>query len=198
MSSSFTEQLLKAGLITEDKIEQAEQEKKAQKQKRQQNYKQRNNNTGTKQSETKAHNHPQKNKKIKTQKNTDDLAQFYQARKKVENKERIQAEEKQKEESRLRKERREKIKALTIKHRIKTTDADIRYNFLIDNKVKYTFVTAEQQDQLIKGELAITFYANSFTLLPREIGEAIRTIDPAKLLFIPEAEDGSLTPSTPA
>lgn len=68
-------------------------------------------------------------------------------------------------------------------------DAEIRYNFVVGTNIKYLYVTEQQQEALGKGELAITFLGGRRCLIPHDIVDDLRKIDPNKLIITPATED---------
>jgi uncharacterized protein len=52
-------------------------------------------------------------------------------------------------------------------------DADISYNFNQNNKIKKIYITAEQQKQLVLGQLAIVIIGESHAIVPDKIAEKI-------------------------
>ncbi len=172
MANSLRDQLLKAGLVTEEQIEKATSNKK-------------------KKPHQKRTNHP-KSKKVapKTNQNkkseSSDLAQFYQQRAQLERKEKQEENRRKQEAAKLKKERRQKIGKLIKEHALDTEAGDIRYNFVVGTNIKYLFVTKQQQQQLAEGELAITFLGGKKCLIPVETGKQIIAIDPDKIVILPK------------
>lgn len=168
MSSSLRDQLLQAGLVpTKKTARKIAKKKKA---------------TPLQQQQTK----PQKKKK--KAKPTSDLAQFYQQRATQERTEKQEMERQRQQAAKLKKEQQRKIRQLINKHKRDNTQADIRYNFVVHTTIKYIFVTAEQQQELEQGKLAITFQAGQSCLISTEIGKELLTIAPKKLVIFQEQE----------
>lgn len=162
MSSSLREQLLQAGLVTKER---------------------------TKKTEQKKHTPPTqkiKPKKRKKKQAASDLAKFYQQRATQERTEKQYAEQKRQEAAKLKKEQRRKVYQLILKHKLDSTQAEIRYNFVVNTTIKYVFVTTEQQKQLEEGKLAITFQSQQSCLIPTEIGKELLKIMPNKLVVFQE------------
>ena len=66
------------------------------------------------------------------------------------------------------------IKQLVEGSKIDREGAEIAYNFSFANKVKTIYVTAEQQQQLMRNQIAIvTLSAEQFDLVPRKVAEKI-------------------------
>lgn len=161
--SSLSDQLLKAGLVTKEQIEKAVEKPKRKK-------------TANKK-------HTAKKQKVK--KEPSDLAQFYQERSKVENKEKQEAVRKKQKVARIKKETNKKINKLITDNLLNDESADIRYNFVVGTTIKYLFVTEKQQQDLVDGKLAITFLGGKRSLVPVEIGKEILKINPDKIVIIP-------------
>ncbi len=168
MANSLRDQLLQAGLVSEEQINKAENEKKRRK-------------THAQNSKNKRAHSPKKQKK-KTP--TSDLAHFYQQRTQLERKEKQEANRHKQEAARLKKERRQKVGQLIKTHALNSDEGNIRYNFVIGTHIKYLFVTEQQQQQLSDGKLAITFLGGKKCLIPHAIGEEIKTIDPDKMVIL--------------
>ena len=167
MSNSLRDQLLQAGLVTEEQVQKAEQKKKPKKPR-----------------------HIQKNKpkqqvpkKKKSHSNQSDLAKFYQQRTTQERNEKQTAEREKQEAARLKKERNRQARQLINKHKLDDATAEIRYNFVVGTTVKYIFVTKEQQQLLEEEKLAITLHAGNRYLIPNEIGKELQIIDPNKIII---------------
>jgi Uncharacterized protein conserved in bacteria len=195
MAHSLRDQLLKAGLVTEAQLEKANQPKPApSRQPQQHNQTSRRDNRPAHTVEK-----PQRteNKAPRpTPKEKSDLAQFYAARAKTEREEREQAEQRQREIAARRKQTREQVAALITANLQNVDDADIRYNFVVGDNIKYLYVTEAQQQALADGNLAITFLGGKRCLIPLDIAQQILALDPDKLIVInsPDAED-PLTPT---
>lgn len=160
--SSLSDQLLKAGLVTQEQVKKATEKPKFK----------------PKRAVAK-----KTNKKVRNEQS--DLAKFYGERKQQENKEKQEEAHKKKETARLKKEMNEKTNKLISDNLLNDEAAEIRFNFVVGTSIKYLFVTKEQQQGLIDGKLAITFLASKRSLIPVEIGEAILKINPKKIVIIP-------------
>ncbi|PID50290.1 MAG: hypothetical protein CR991_02355 [Proteobacteria bacterium] len=201
MSNSLSEQLLKAGLISQEQISQAEQEKQQQKEKARAKATQARSSNARpgKSTMSKGERRPQKmpqnaNKTVKqaapaTDKSRpsrppSDLAQFYRKRDQVERQEREAEEKRRREQAERKRQTRQAIRELIANHQQNIADASIRYNFVVGETVKYVFVTAAQQTELAAGNLAITFMDGKRCLIPLETATQIKALDPDKLVVI--------------
>ena len=172
--SSLSDQLLKAGLITEDQVKKAAEKPKKHKGKAPHNK-----------------NKPQANKKIKkpaAKKESSDLAQFYKERASLERSEKQEAAKKKQEAARLKKETNDKINKLLSDNLQNDDAAEIRYNFVVGTTIKYLFVTEAQQEKLANGELAISFLGGKRALISAEIAKQITALNPNKIVIMAEAE----------
>ena len=160
--SSLSDQLLKAGLVTEEQVKKATEKPKFKPKK-----------IATKKT----------NKKVRNEQS--DLAKFYGERKQQENKEKQEKARKKQEAARLKKEMNEKTNKLISDNLLNDESAEIRFNFVVGTSIKYLFVTEEQQQGLADGKLAITFLASKRSLIPIEIAEEILEINPKKIVIIP-------------
>lgn len=221
MSNSLSEQLLKAGLITQAQIDQAEQAKQQQKEKAKEareQAKQKHSKPqrpsgapkGPKPAEAKpdvasdAEKKQPKSAKPNKSKAASDLEQFYRERNNLERQEKEAEEKRKRELAERKKQTRQQVRELISANLKNTEDAAIRYNFVVGETVKYLYVTEQQQQELADGVLAITFLEGKRCLIPAETAEQIKTIDPDKLIVLispnssAEAEDLVLPAATSA
>jgi len=160
--SSLSDQLLKAGLVTEDQVKKSKEKPKR-----------------------KIAPKKQLVKKSKVRDEQSDLAKFYQERSKVENKEKQEETQRKKEAARIKKEMNKKINTLISDNLQNDDTAEIRYNFVVGTTIKYIFVTEKQQQELVEGKLAITFLGGKRSLIPVETAKEILKINPDKIVVIP-------------
>lgn len=217
MSNSLSEQLLKAGLITQTQIDQAEQAKQQQKEKA----KEARDQAKHKQSKpnrpsmpAKPHKPAAKPEAAKAematkqpptkptkQRSASDLEQFYHERNNLERQEREADEKRKRELAERKKQTRQQVQELITAHLQNVEDASIRYNFVVGETVKYLYVTEQQQQALADGVLAITFLAGKRCLIPVEVAEQILAIDPDKLIVLNQGGSESelvIEPTTPS
>ncbi len=201
MSNSLSEQLLKAGLITQAQIDQAEQTKQQQKEKAKEAREQaklkpaKPNRSFTPKSNKpaavkpegaptpEADKKPAPNKPAKSRKSSD-LEQFYRERNELERQEKAAEEQRRREMAERKKQTRQQVRELITAHLKNVDDAAIRYNFVVGETVKYLYVTEQQQQELAAGTLAITFLEGKRCLIPSEVAEQILAIDPDKLIVL--------------
>jgi len=164
--SSLRDQLLKAGLVTEEQVKKATT-----------NPKRHTSSQKIKRPQQKQSN----NKKQK--KEHSDLEKFYRQRSSVEKKERQQAKKAKEEATQRRKERNIKISGLINENMLKAGDASERYNFLIGTTVKYLYVSDEQLQQLADGKLALTYLKGKCRVISVETATKIREIDKNRLII---------------
>lgn len=176
--SSIRDQLLKAGLVTEEQVKEAETKPPAKK-KRQSPSRDSQPRQNAKNKASK----PQQKKRELT-----DLEQFYQQRDTTEKAEKAEQDKQRKEAARIRKEKRAKIGALIKTNMVNDEAAEHRYNFVVGSSVKYLFVTEAQQELLSSGELAIVFLGEKRCLIASEVGKQIQDIEPSRLVIICEPE----------
>lgn len=167
--SSLSDQLLKAGLVTEEQVKKAEEKPK-------------------KYSANKNHsNKPHQAKPpmvAKEKKKDSDLAQFYKQRVSAERTEKKDAERKKQEAARLKKQTNNKINKLLSDNLLNDEAAEIRYNFVVGTTIKYLFVNESQQQKLADGELAISFLGGKRALIPTHIAKKITQLNPHKIIVI--------------
>ncbi|MEZ5451833.1 MAG: DUF2058 family protein [Thiothrix sp.] len=183
MANSLLDQLLKAGLVTEEQAEKASQPKPS-------NSRQapRRGHTSHTTKRASPPPKPQQNKEVKAprpaKKEKSDLAQFYEARNQAEQKERREEEQRRRERAERRKQVRAQVDALVSANLQNVDDAEIRYNFVVGENIKYLYVTEQQQQDLADGKLAITFLAGKRCLITAETAQQILALDPDKLIVI--------------
>ncbi|MCK6373769.1 DUF2058 domain-containing protein [Zoogloea sp.] len=66
--------------------------------------------------------------------------------------------------------------------------AEVAYNYTHDNKIKRMFVSAQVRDHIAAGHLVIVCQGESAELLPRAIGNKIAERDPARVVYVKQAE----------
>lgn len=69
------------------------------------------------------------------------------------------------------------IKDMVDQAKVAKGDGDVAYNFVHTKKVKKLYVTEEASQGLSKGQLAIIFIENSYQLVPTAVAEKIRQRD---------------------
>lgn len=199
MSNSLSEQLLKAGLITQTQIDQAEQAKQQQKEKAKEAREQAKHKpskpnraaTPAKPSRpAKTERAPsdvevkQPQNKPTKQRNASDLEQFYRERNNLEREEKEAEEKRKRELAERKKQTRQQVRELISANLKNIDDATTRYNFVVGETVKYLYVTEQQQRELADGVLAITFLEGKRCLIPSEVAQQILAIDPDKLIVL--------------
>ncbi|MBO0614077.1 DUF2058 family protein [Thiothrix fructosivorans] len=197
MAHSLRDQLLKAGLVTEAQVEKANQPKPTNPRPQQAKPKppRRDNRPAAAPPQREIPQNQAPRPIAKEKKEKSDLAQFYEARAKTEREERQQAEQRQREIAERRKQTRAQVATLINDNLHNVDDADIRYNFVVGDNIKYLYVTEAQQQALADGKLAITFLGGKRCLIPAEIAQQILALDPDKLIVINTADDELLTPA---
>lgn len=171
--SSLSDQLLKAGLVTEDQVKKAaEKPKKVNK-----NFKKKTKNSRPR----------------KANKEVSDLAQFYKQRATLENNEKQEQRKKKLEAQKLKKETNDKVNKLISDNILNDEAASIRYNFVVGTTIKYLFVTEEQQQKLADGDIAITFMGGKRSLIPTETASQIKSLNPDKIVIVATDKSDSVT-----
>lgn len=161
MSDSLREQLLKAGLTTEQDVKRVKTELKR----------------GSK----------GKGKKKKGATGRQDEAARRHAAAQAEKRARDQALNREREAERKRQADEHAARELVIQHEIPHgQDGDIPFNFTYGQKIKQIYVNAEQQKQLAAGTLAIARTRGRFRLVPREIAERVKPRAPFLVAFLHE------------
>lgn len=211
MSNSLSEQLLKAGLITQTQIDQAEQVKLQQKEKAKEAREQAKhkpskpnrpsmpakNNKPARPEATSKPTEQQPQQKPSKARSASDLEQFYRERNTVERQEKEAEEKRKRELAERKKQTRQQVRELISANLKNVEDAAIRYNFVVGETVKYLYVTEQQQQELADGVLAVTFLEGKRCLIPSEIAEQILAIDPDKLIVLNKEGSESLALAEP-
>ncbi|MEH6456628.1 MAG: DUF2058 family protein [Cocleimonas sp.] len=169
--SSFSDQFLKAGLVTEEQVKKATEKPTRHKP----------NN------KSKSVNKPKRPTPTKAKKDDSDLAQFYKERASVEKTEKREADRKKQEAARIKKETNDKINKLLTDNLLNDETAEIRYNFVVGTTIKYLFVNEEQQQKLADGELAISFLGGKRALIPLNIAKEVTQLNPNKIVIIADS-----------
>lgn len=148
MSLSLREQLLKAGLVTEKQVEDAERQQKRQ------HYSQ-----------------PRKKKGTPPPPSPQQLA----AQKAAAEKAARDAElNRKKQEKAERKAKFAQIKQLVEQHQVARVETDDYYNFVDGTKIRRVSVTPELRERLISGQLAIVRNEGRYAFVPAAVAEDIR------------------------
>ncbi|PWQ93046.1 DUF2058 family protein [Leucothrix pacifica] len=177
--SSLRDQLLKAGLVTEEQVKKAETKPKPSGKPRKNNKNKSKPQTGQTQSAAKA-----------KKRELTDLERFYKERDSTEKAEKEEQDRQRKEAARVRKQNRAKIGALIRNNMQNDEAAELRYNFVVGSSVKYLFVTEAQQELLSAGKLAIAFLGEKRCLIAPEVADQILEIEPSRIIirFEPDSE----------
>jgi len=160
MNNPFQEQLLKAGVVSKQQVQKAQQDKNKKK-------KQQHNN-----------------KKIKPATNEAQL----KAKKIAEEKAARDRELNKKKEDQARgKAVAAEINQLIITNKLKRDEScEIAYNFEHQNKVKKIYINAEMKQQLIKGKLGIARIEGMYELVPLAIAEKIQQRNAKRVVIFEE------------
>lgn len=78
------------------------------------------------------------------------------------------------------------IKQMIEQSRLDRGQGDVAYQFVQDKKIKKAWVSAKQQQQLERGQIAIVALGDSFELVPTVVAEKIRQRDEQAILLINE------------
>ena len=178
--SSLRDQLLKAGLVTEEQVKKVETKPKPSNRPKNNN----KNNPKSQASQSKAPAAKPKKRELS------DLERFYKERDSTEKAEQEEQARQRKEAARIRKQNRAKIGTLIRNNMQNDEAAELRYNFVVGSSVKYLFVTEAQQDLLSAGKLAIAFLGEKRCLIAPEVADQILEIESSRIIirFEPDSE----------
>jgi hypothetical protein len=84
---------------------------------------------------------------------------------------------KQREDEKQQKALQAQIRQLISTQKISRQNGDIAYQFVDAGKIKKLYVTSDQQDQLVRGHIAIVRLNEQFELVPTLVAEKIRLRD---------------------
>ncbi|MCP5419752.1 MAG: DUF2058 domain-containing protein [Gammaproteobacteria bacterium] len=168
---SLRDQLLKAGLVTQDKARQIEADARKQ-----------------------AH----RAKKDKTVGAAEAARQAQERRHQEQAAERKRERDRQlnreREQEKQRREEQARIRQLIESQRLNDPGAELAYNFLADGRfIRRVRVTSQQQNQLAAGRIGIARNTDDeydFPLLPRETAMKLTAIDPTLILVLHPESDG--------
>ena len=150
MSNALQEQLLKAGLTTEKKIQKENHAKRKK---------------------------AKQNKKNKNKPAEIDESKLLALKAEEEKRQRDRELNRQKEEAAKQKAIVAQIKQLIETHHIDTADGDIMYHFDDNKLVKHIYVTQLQHDQIARGQLAIVKFADKYDVVPAIVARKIEERD---------------------
>jgi len=148
MSLSLREQLLKAGLVTEQQVQRAERD-------------QRQGQRGVAPREKR--------------RNTGPTPQQIAAQKAAAEKAAKDADlNRRKQEKAERRARFAEIRQLVEQHQVPRVETDDYYNFQDGSKIRRVSITAPLRERLIRGELAIVRCEGRYAFVPAEVGQRVR------------------------
>jgi uncharacterized protein YaiL (DUF2058 family) len=161
MANSLQDQLLKAGLVSEQQAKQAQSKKRKQKRA-----------GGGRSADT-----------------VERRAESQQAA--AEKRRRDQELNRQREAERQRKAELVALWQLVHDNRVSRDRGDVAYNFADGSALKRLYVSAAQQQAIAGGELAIVRHEGFYDLVPVQVAERVQQVDPATLIIWnrPEATD---------
>lgn len=98
----------------------------------------------------------------------------------------------QRQEEARRKAEANELRQLIHSNRIPRGEGDLSYSFLDGGSIKRIYVTAEQQAKLAKGTFAVVRQDTGYELLTREIAERVRARDEGLIVVLnkPGGDDG--------
>jgi uncharacterized protein YaiL (DUF2058 family) len=118
-----------------------------------------------------------------------DLAQAFAMRAKADRAEREAAEREAREKAAEKKERKRKLQALLDGKALNKTDADQPRNFEFAGKIRRVYVTADQLQQLNRGELGVVMHGGRALVVARDVALQVQAVAPevVALLVDPSA-----------
>lgn len=159
MSNPFQEQLLKAGLVSKQQVQQVNKEK--QKKKKQQKSKKPQVDESALRAQKAAQQKAQRDRELNEKKQQQARARAISA----------------------------EINQLILDHMIERDDScDLVYHFEHDKKVKRIYINQQMKQQLIEGTLALARIDGRYELVPLAVAEKIKQRNEKRVIFI-EPED---------
>lgn len=189
MSNSLSDQLLKAGLVTQEQVEKAAEDKKKRPKPASRNPKAAKGNKRPQKQQNQRSNKPSQ---AKTAQERDDLEKYYKAFHEVERKEKAEEEQRKREAAARKKRTRKQIRDLIEQNTLNQEEADVRYNFAVGSNVKHVYVTKEQQEKLASGEFAVTFMDGKRCVITTEVGQQILALDAEKIVIIAKPDEADI------
>lgn len=171
MKNALQEQLLKAGLATEDQMKKPVRPKRKPKQ-------------GGK---NKPANKPATSPKSGSTEDVD-LKAAYAQRRKQEQKE----EGEKRRAAAQKKANKEKVNKLIESTMLNTDGGTVAYQFVVGKNIKKIWITEELRLQLVSGQLGITFLGGRRCVVPRATADEIAKLDPKKIVVIHTPEGDGL------
>lgn len=161
---SLQDQLLKAGLVSEQKLKESRSDKR----------KRRSKARGGK---------PQKP-------GQDDLAKAYAERARVEQRERDRELNRKREEERQRRERNAQLKQLVMPNSQNDAKAEVQRYFEHKGKIRKIYVTDKQQEDLNAGRLGVAYVRGRYFLVAAEIVERVAAVSRDAVAFFAPWSEG--------
>ncbi|HEX7013322.1 MAG TPA: DUF2058 family protein [Steroidobacteraceae bacterium] len=170
MSMSLREQLLQAGLITEEQAKQAEAQERQRWRQRTDNRDKRGPTGQQHRREQSARAQRDREERRKQQEAAEAKARAEKAAREAERQQRHQ-------EQQERKARWLAIKQLIEQHRLEKLDTDERFNFIDRGKVRRISVDAGRRAKLVSGELMIVRCEGRYDVVPADVAARIAELD---------------------
>jgi uncharacterized protein YaiL (DUF2058 family) len=171
MANSLRDELLKAGLVTEQQVRNADE---------------RRRRPPPRPASTKR-SRPDNRQNTRTQPtHRPPISQRRQELDTREAERRKQEEERKakEQERKARKVARAKVRTLLSRERQNDPKAEVSHKFLIGNQIKGVYVTTDQHRLLSSGDLAIVYFEKRAHLIAQDVAEKIRAISPSTFIHI--------------
>jgi uncharacterized protein YaiL (DUF2058 family) len=89
------------------------------------------------------------------------------------------------------------VRQIVETHRIERKGGDVAYQFTADKKIKKIHVTVTQQDQLVRGLIAVARLGEQFELVPAVIAEKLRQRDSDAVVVLNDKSSTALAEDDP-
>ncbi|MBK1691648.1 DUF2058 family protein [Ectothiorhodospira mobilis] len=83
-----------------------------------------------------------------------------------------------------------RLRELVSAHRENSEQAELPYHFQVGQSIKHVYVTPSQQQALAEGRLCIAFLDGRRHLLPTRVGREMLRMDPKRTVLFPAEEAG--------
>lgn len=173
MSDSLQQQLIRAGLVTQERAEELNKPKPKRAPNKRQNPK------GAKGSAASGKKGPQRERKSPNNKRP---AQSHEAKKTAKAAKAAEVEAKAEAELAAKRELKAKIKTLIEENSVTEFTGELTFSYVVGDRIRQLFVTQEYLDKISKGELAITRLNRQTHLVTPEVSEQLLALNPQWLV----------------
>lgn len=169
MSNSLADQLLKAGLVDEQQVNNAQQSKRRSQSNANQGKKQGSKNAGSAKSRAPSH--------ARTQSSGQSANKLSDKQAKVEQRRLLNVQ----------------LKGVFEHEGVESPEGDQKFHYPYQNKVRGIYVSKSQHEKLSQGALAVTLYKAKTKLIPVELIDEVLAVDAERFMYVVSAESSAMT-----